>query len=163
MANGYGLIPGEEHGQRCISHSGSVSGFVSEFSKYPDSDLLVVVLSNSSATNSSKIKKDLSQICIRPEEPVFTFIPFPPDFNYFQYTHTFRSQNEKFQDFECTFSWDLEHHQLMCSFNSSPPTPCQLLSNGRVYFSGEEFEMQADGRVFSYDGTGNPEPFDIFN
>ena len=160
---GYGLRSGEEHGQRFVSHAGGVSGFVSEFSKYPDSDFLVVVLSNSSATNSSKIKKDLSQICIRPEEPIAAFLPFPPDFNYSQYTHAFRSENEEFQDVEFTFSWDLEHHQLMCSFDFSPPEPCKLLSNGRVYFCGEEFRMQADGRISCYDGTGNPEPFDILN
>jgi CubicO group peptidase (beta-lactamase class C family) len=44
---GYGWFNEKKHGKKCISHAGGVPGFVANLQFYPDEDLCVILLSNS--------------------------------------------------------------------------------------------------------------------
>jgi CubicO group peptidase (beta-lactamase class C family) len=50
---GFGVQVGERDGQRIISHSGEVSGFVSQNTIYPDSKAAVTVLTNIDASSAA--------------------------------------------------------------------------------------------------------------
>jgi hypothetical protein len=64
---GLGVQVGERDGQRVISHSGEVSGFVSQNTVYPDSKAAVTVLTNIDASSAAAtIARALGPIVLTP-------------------------------------------------------------------------------------------------
>ena len=64
---GLGLQVGERDGQRVISHSGEVSGFVSQNTVYPDSKAAVTVLTNIDASSAAAaIARALAPLVLSP-------------------------------------------------------------------------------------------------
>ncbi len=157
--HGYGLNITTDMGQKKIAHSGGMFGFASEFRKYPESDLLIVLLTNTTDVDPSMIGKNLEQIVLHPEKDSPHIIPFPADFDFSPYLQSFHS--EKYGNENVMFEKDLNQHRLV---RWDPPRPCFLLSNGNIYFpvNGIEFEKQADGKLLVYCGDLS-EPLDILS
>jgi CubicO group peptidase (beta-lactamase class C family) len=59
---GYGWLIGEDFGHKYVGHGGWVNGFVSQFTRYPDDDAVIIVLSNFETVTYVQINKDLSAI-----------------------------------------------------------------------------------------------------
>ena len=59
---GYGWMVGEDFGHKYVGHGGWVNGFVSQFTRYPDDDAVIIVLSNFETVTYVQISKDLSAI-----------------------------------------------------------------------------------------------------
>jgi CubicO group peptidase (beta-lactamase class C family) len=59
---GYGWMIGEDFGHKYVGHGGWVNGFVSQFTRYPDDDAVIIVLSNFETVTYVQISKDLSAI-----------------------------------------------------------------------------------------------------
>jgi hypothetical protein len=53
---------GEDFGHKYVGHGGWVNGFVSQFTRYPDDDAVIIVMSNFEAVTYVQINKDLSAI-----------------------------------------------------------------------------------------------------
>jgi CubicO group peptidase (beta-lactamase class C family) len=59
---GYGAMMGNDSGHRYVGHGGWVNGFVSQFTRYPDDDEVLIVLWNFETSNSIPVTKDLEAI-----------------------------------------------------------------------------------------------------
>ena len=59
---GYGWMIGHEFGHHYVGHGGWVNGFVSQFTRYPDDDAVVIVLWNFETGNNMQVSKDLAAI-----------------------------------------------------------------------------------------------------
>ena len=59
---GYGWMIGEDFSHKYVGHGGWVNGFVSQFTRYPDDDAVIIVLSNFETVTYVQISKDLSAI-----------------------------------------------------------------------------------------------------
>jgi len=59
---GYGWMIGEDFGHRYVGHGGWVNGFVSQFTRYPDDDAVVIVLWNFETANNMVLPHDLAAI-----------------------------------------------------------------------------------------------------
>ena len=59
---GYGWMVGEDFGHKYVGHGGWVNGFVSQFTRYPDDDAVIIVLQNFETVTYVQISKDLSAI-----------------------------------------------------------------------------------------------------
>jgi len=57
-----GLVIGESHGLKTISHGGSDAGFRSYLLMYPDEELGVIVLSNLSSINTSGLARQVAEL-----------------------------------------------------------------------------------------------------
>ena len=64
LTYGYGLGVGEMEGHRKISHGGGINGFRTHLSYYPDSDLTVVVLSNTGSARPAVLERQIAQIVL---------------------------------------------------------------------------------------------------
>jgi CubicO group peptidase (beta-lactamase class C family) len=58
----FGLVIGESQGVMTVSHSGSDAGFRSHVLMYPDEDLAVIVLSNLSSINTSRLAAQVAEL-----------------------------------------------------------------------------------------------------
>lgn len=61
---GYGSMMGTRFGHNWIGHGGWVGGFVCDFTRYPDDDAVVIVLSNVETANVTPIARDLGAILL---------------------------------------------------------------------------------------------------
>ncbi|UWZ86630.1 serine hydrolase [Occallatibacter riparius] len=59
---GYGWMTGNDFGHKWVGHGGWVNGFVSEFNRYPDDDMVVIVLWNFETSNHMIVNRDLEAI-----------------------------------------------------------------------------------------------------
>ncbi len=59
---GYGWMLGSDFGHRYIGHGGWVSGFVSQFKRFPDDDAVLIVLSNIETSTYVTVTQDLTAI-----------------------------------------------------------------------------------------------------
>jgi len=59
---GYGWMSGAEFGHRYVGHGGWVNGFVSQFTRYPDDDAVMIVLWNFETATNISVSKDLAAI-----------------------------------------------------------------------------------------------------
>ena len=66
---GYGLAPGMLLGVRNVSHSGGINGFVSYKVYYPETDLSVVVLTNSESGEPGRIAAVIARFIFGMEQP----------------------------------------------------------------------------------------------
>jgi CubicO group peptidase (beta-lactamase class C family) len=57
---GYGWMLGEDFGHKYVGHGGWVNGFVSQFTRYPDDDVTMVVLWNFETSNYIQVSNDLA-------------------------------------------------------------------------------------------------------
>jgi CubicO group peptidase (beta-lactamase class C family) len=58
----YGIDVKERLGRKYTGHGGGINGFVTDFGRYPDDGVCVVVLCNSTAANPGKVASDLAAI-----------------------------------------------------------------------------------------------------
>lgn len=58
----YGWTVGERRGRKFVGHGGGINGFATEFLRFPDDDLCVVVLSNVVPSNPGKFAHDLARL-----------------------------------------------------------------------------------------------------
>jgi hypothetical protein len=77
---GYGWMIGTEFGHRFVGHGGWVDGFVSQFTRYPDDDAVMIVLWNFESSNNIPLTKDLAAILLggKYEAPKLRAIVHPP-------------------------------------------------------------------------------------
>lgn len=59
---GYGSMVGDNFGHKFVGHGGWVNGFVSDFTRYPDDDMVVIVLWNFETANTMVVPHDLAAI-----------------------------------------------------------------------------------------------------
>jgi CubicO group peptidase (beta-lactamase class C family) len=59
---GYGWMIGQDQGHRYVGHGGWVNGFVSQFTRYPDDDAVLIVLWNFETSNNIPLTQDLAAI-----------------------------------------------------------------------------------------------------
>jgi len=59
---GYGQMVATNFGHKSVGHGGWVNGFVSDFSRYPDDDMVVIVLWNFETANTLVVPHDLAAI-----------------------------------------------------------------------------------------------------
>ncbi len=59
---GYGWMIGQDFGHRYVSHGGWVNGFVSDFKRYPDDNIVIILLSNFETSSYISLSKDLTAI-----------------------------------------------------------------------------------------------------
>jgi CubicO group peptidase (beta-lactamase class C family) len=59
---GYGSMMGSNFGHKYVGHGGWVNGFVSDFTRYPDDDMVVIVLWNFETANTMIVPHDLAAI-----------------------------------------------------------------------------------------------------
>ena len=59
---GYGIRIDTEHNRDCIVHHGVINGFLTNFARYPNERVTIVVLSNLQTASISKIERDLAAI-----------------------------------------------------------------------------------------------------
>ena len=59
---GYGWMMGDDFGHRYVGHGGWVNGFVSQFTRYPDDDEVLIVMWNFETSNNMPVSKDLAAI-----------------------------------------------------------------------------------------------------
>jgi CubicO group peptidase (beta-lactamase class C family) len=78
---GYGSMMGVNFGHKYVGHGGWVNGFVSDFSRYPDDDMVVIVLWNFETANTMVVPHDLAAILFGApyEKPLARPIVHPPD------------------------------------------------------------------------------------
>jgi len=63
LANyGYGLAIGREHDRRTIGHAGGINGFRANYTRFPEEDACIIVLSNSEASDFFGVSKTLGAI-----------------------------------------------------------------------------------------------------
>ncbi len=76
---GYGWMIGQDFGHKYVGHGGWVNGFVSQFTRYPNDDAVIIVLSNFETVTYVQISKDLSAILFgeRYQTPVARKIVHP--------------------------------------------------------------------------------------
>ncbi len=58
---GYGLAIGNLEGRHKISHGGGINGFLTQLSHYPDEDLTVVVLTNTTSANPGPLESRIAR------------------------------------------------------------------------------------------------------
>lgn len=66
---GYGWELGAIHGKKYVSHWGIWAGFTSDFLRFPDDDLVIIVLSNFEHAHVRKISRDLAGIVLQEGTP----------------------------------------------------------------------------------------------
>jgi CubicO group peptidase (beta-lactamase class C family) len=59
---GYGTLIGSDFGHRYVGHGGWVNGFVSDFKRYPDDDLVIIALWNFETASYIVVTRDLEAI-----------------------------------------------------------------------------------------------------
>lgn len=146
----YGLFVDEVLGHKRIYHHGAMAGFRSNFCKFPDEDIFIVILSNNADFAVEYLTGIVSQFLLK-STPLPKLILFPPDFNFAPYLTTFRSKDE---DEEKSYTFKLYQNQLF--LEDEAPEKCFLLSNQRIFIPsvGMEFELQKTGKLFTYNGEG---------
>ncbi len=76
---GLGLLVGEMAGHRKISHGGGINGFLSQLSWYPDDDLIVAVLSNSTSAEPAALEARIARAVLGVPEPDHAEVTLEPD------------------------------------------------------------------------------------
>jgi len=61
---GFGLMAGERGGQHWVGHGGGINGFNSILTHYPDSGLVVCVISNSERASSSDLAEAIADVLL---------------------------------------------------------------------------------------------------
>jgi CubicO group peptidase (beta-lactamase class C family) len=59
---GYGTMMGTDFGHRYMGHGGWVNGFVSQFTRYPDDDMVMIVMWNFETASQILVSRDLEAI-----------------------------------------------------------------------------------------------------
>ena len=66
---GLGLLVGEMAGHRLIEHAGGINGFLSQLAWYPDDDLIVAVLANSTSAEPGPLQARIARAMLGVPEP----------------------------------------------------------------------------------------------
>jgi CubicO group peptidase (beta-lactamase class C family) len=61
---GYGWMISQQSGHRVIEHSGNVYGFVADLARYPDDQVVIIVLSNTDWEKPDEISRNLANIVL---------------------------------------------------------------------------------------------------
>lgn len=71
---GYGLSIGNLEGRRKISHGGGINGFLTQLSHYPDEDLTVVVLTNTTSAHPGPLESRVARAVLGLPERRITLV-----------------------------------------------------------------------------------------
>lgn len=151
--NEYGLMVDKAFGHKRIHHNGSMAGFRSDFCKFPDNDIFIVILGNNADFVVEYLTGNLSQFLLDDSFSLPHLVPFPPEFNYSPYLKKFQPK-ERDEDRK-TYSFKLNHHRQLI-LEGDPPTQCFLLSNECLYVptEGQELKLQKNGKINVYGEDG---------
>jgi len=64
LTYGFGLVVGEFEEHPRVAHGGGINGFVTSLARYPDDDVIVVVLTNSGDAHPGQLANDLSRLAL---------------------------------------------------------------------------------------------------
>lgn len=158
LSQEYGLMVDNLFGSKRIYHSGSMAGFRSDFCKFPESGLTIVILSNNNDFAVEYLSSRISAFILR-NKPLETIVPFPKNFNFKPFLSTFYWDDE--DDDECDDDEEEEDYtfeidQKCLVLLGDDPIVCYLLSNGNLFNAseGEEYQLMKNGalRVYTSDG-----------
>jgi len=76
---GFGLGVGEQEGHPRVAHGGGINGFVTMMTHFPESDLDIVVLSNTEGGHPGQVAEVIAQWALGIEVPVVLDLPLSPD------------------------------------------------------------------------------------
>jgi CubicO group peptidase (beta-lactamase class C family) len=71
----FGLIVGEYRGLRVVEHGGSLGGYRADMLRFPDQRFSVILLSNLSSFNPSRLVREVADICLTDEFKEEQIIP----------------------------------------------------------------------------------------
>lgn len=148
----YGLFVDRAFGYQRIHHNGSMAGFRADFCKYPDEEILIVILGNNADFIVEYLTGNLAHFLLNSHFSLPHLLPFPPHFNYVPFLNTFESQENEEEE---TYIFKLHHNQL-CLQGEESDSQCFLLSNQRLFVptEGQELELQKNGKIFVYNEEG---------
>lgn len=154
----YGLVVDKAFGHLRIHHNGSMAGFRADFCKYPDDEILIIILGNNADFIVEYLTGQFSHVLLNPHFSLPQIVPFSSHFNYIPFLNTFDSQDNE----EETYTFKM-HHQQLCLKGEESDSQCFLLSNQRLFIptEGQELELQKNGKIFVYSAEG--EKVDVLN
>jgi CubicO group peptidase (beta-lactamase class C family) len=143
---GYGAMMGNDFGHKYVGHGGWVNGFVSDFTRYPDDDMVVIVLWNFETANTLVVPHDLAAILFGGayEKPVARPIVHPADATLARYVGAYQVGPMKM---EITL-----RKGRLYAFSAGQPTPYGLIavSDTEFYCNDSPAELR-----FVVDEKGN--------
>lgn len=148
----YGLVVDHAFGYTRIHHNGAMAGFSTDFCKFPEENLLMIVLSNNADFIAEYITSNFAKFLLH-NKPLNAIESFPRDFDYSPYLETFISEENEEDEEEYTF--ERKKGTLILEGNDGD-IETFLLSNGRVFIPcfGTEYKLLKDGALIVYNGDG---------
>ncbi len=150
---GYGLEIDTIFGKKIVHHSGSIAGFKTDFCKYPEEEIVLVVLCNNIDFAAEHISSEISKYLFGKQKKITVAVPFPKDFDYTPYLGFFDAK----EDEENSAEFFLKRSGQLF-MDGTPPTQCILLSNQRLFNPslGCEYGLNNNDTLTLYDCDGNP-------
>lgn len=145
---GCGLFIDKVFKRKRIHHNGSIAGFRTDFCKYPDDGVLIVVLSNTTFFCADRLSYDISKILFNYGE-VPVVVPFPENLSQSPFLGNFESDE-----------WGAvkivaEEGHLCLIDDDDDKKNCYLLSNKHLLEPSEGMELKleynGDIAVYQYD------------
>lgn len=132
-----------------IYYNGSMAGFRASFYKFPEQDLLIVILGNNSDFILEYLVHAISSYLLFENKTLHPPISFPSNFDYSPYLKKFTSKTNDNED----VVFHLQNGQL---FFCETTNPCFLLSNQALFIPtlGLELKLEKNGNIFVYDEEG---------
>lgn len=177
IADEYGLMVDQAFGTQRIHHNGSMAGFRSDFCKFPEEDLTLIILGNNNDFVVEYLSSRISP-CLLQNKPLRMPLYFPKNYDYSPWLTTFywgddeeddgeddeEEDDEEFEeeededdDEDDEYTFELYRDRLVLQGDN--PTECILLSDGRLFnpSGGEEYQLRKDGALLIYDWDGKKE------
>lgn len=168
ISHQYGIIVDKAFGSKRLHHSGSMAGFRSDFCKFPEEGLTIIILSNNFDFVPEYLSANIADYVLN-NRPMPAVVPFPNNFNFSPFLTTFywdededddengdgEGDDEDDEDEEYTFK--LNQNRLVLQGDN--PTECYLLSDAYLFNAseGQEFQLKKDGALIVYDSDGEEE------
>lgn len=149
---GYGIAVDVDEGEKRVHHTGLVPGYYCDFCKYPDEDVLVVVLGNNGRFPVERVTDGISKILHGKKQDVVGIVPKKFDLSEPLTKGAYQSQN-----YHVELQFTVKADRLyMGAVGQSGKDECVLLSNGRFYNVGQnlELEIQPNGTIIAYGPGG---------
>jgi len=144
---GYGWMIGQDFGHRYLAHGGWVNGFVSDFKRYPDDNVVVILLSNIEMSSYMALSRDLTAMLFEQpyEVPVARKIVHPEEPTLARYVGDYQLGPLDIQI-------SMRNGRLY-AFSTGQPTPFGMIatSDTDFYFNDAaseiHFVVDPDGKV----------------
>jgi CubicO group peptidase (beta-lactamase class C family) len=143
---GYGWMLGGDFGHRSVGHGGWVNGFVSQFTRYPDDDEVLIVMWNFETLNNVQVTKDLTAIMFdqKYEVPVARPIVHPAQEKLARYVGDYQMGPMTVQI--------TKHDGKLYAFGGAQPRPYALVAVSDTEFYCNDAPTEI---TFLPDGSGN--------